>query len=177
VLLLQVYYHGGLMQVGAAQSAVALVLTLGAFGVYDPLMKAVLKNPKQQFWVGFALSAAVVLVLAYGCGLNYRAYAIHLGGMYGTIMAANVWMRIWPAQQKIIRAVKDGQAPDPALVALAGGRSKHNTYMSIPLVFTMISQHTVVWAANSPLYLIAVIAVGFASVNWLYQKSTQVKGF
>jgi hypothetical protein len=37
--------------------------------------------------------------------------------------ACNVWFRIWPAQQKIVRAVKEGTAPDAALVALAGSRS------------------------------------------------------
>ena len=85
-------------------------------------------------------------------------------------MAFNVWFRIWPAQQKIIRAVKDGQAPDAALVALAGARSRHNTYMSVPLVWGMINQHTVT-AGTQPrhpraltrfvLYLL-VILVGLA---------------
>ena len=76
-------------------------------------------------------------------GFSYRALNIHVGAMFGTIMAFNVWYRIWPAQQKIITAVKAGTAPDAALVALAGARSRHNTYMSVPLVWTMINQHTV----------------------------------
>ena len=55
--------------------------------------------------------------------------------MFGTIMAFNVWFRIWPAQQKIItRDQGRRRRPTPALVALAGTRSKHNTYMSVPLV-------------------------------------------
>ena len=58
---------------------------------------------------------------------------------FGTIMAFNVWFRIWPAQQKIMRAVKEGTAPDAALVALAGSRSRHNTYMSVPLFWGMIN--------------------------------------
>ena len=50
-------------------------------------------------------------------GFGYRGYTIHVGAMFGTTMAFNVWFRIWPTQQKIITAIKNGQAPDAALVA------------------------------------------------------------
>src|SRR5205807_1581978 len=66
---------------------------------------------------------------------------IHVGAAFGTIMAANVWMRILPAQRRMIAAVKEGRSPDPAEGARAKLRSKHNTYMVVPLVFTMISNH------------------------------------
>ena len=71
-------------------------------------------------------------------GFTYRGTLIHTGAMFGTMMAFNVWFRIWPAQQKIIRAIKSGEAPDGALVKLAGLRSKHNTYLSLPLLWAMI---------------------------------------
>src|SRR5262249_31423977 len=74
-------------------------------------------------------------------GSSYRGTAIHMGAMFGTLMFINVWMRIWPNQRRIITATKNGEKPDPAWVGLAGLRSKHNTYMSVPLVFAMISQH------------------------------------
>src|ERR1041384_8278245 len=61
---------------------------------------------------------------------TYRAYLIHIGAMFGTTMAFNVWFRIWPGQKKIITAIKNGQAPDAAIVALSGSRSRHNTYLS-----------------------------------------------
>ena len=61
--------------------------------------------------------------------------------MFGTIMAANVWMRIWPNQRKIIAAAKAGTPPPDGVAPLAGLRSKHNTYMSVPLIFFMISNH------------------------------------
>jgi len=93
-------------------------------------------------------------------------------------MAANVWMRIWPSQKKIITAVKEGTAPDPAVVALAGMRSRHNTYLSVPLFWTMINYHTTTTAAvNSWLYLLAVILIGWIVVNLVYRQSTKVKGF
>jgi uncharacterized membrane protein len=61
--------------------------------------------------------------------------------MFGTIMAANVWMRILPAQKKMIAAIKAGRKPDNALAAQAKFRSKQNTFMAVPVVFIMISNH------------------------------------
>jgi uncharacterized membrane protein len=61
--------------------------------------------------------------------------------MMGTIMAANVWMRILPAQKKMIAAINEGRKPDDALSAQAKLRSKQNTFMAVPVVFIMISSH------------------------------------
>ena len=96
-------------------------------------------------------------------------------------MAFNVWFRIWPAQQKIITAIKNGEVPDGDLVALAGLRSKHNTYMSVPLIWTMINEHTVAFSGklfNIPgLVLLLIIVIGWHIVFQLYKKSAKVKGF
>jgi uncharacterized membrane protein len=70
-----------------------------------------------------------------------RAAYIHIGAMFGTIMAANVWMRILPAQKKMIAALKEGRKPDDALSAQAKLRSKQNTFIVVPTVFIMISNH------------------------------------
>jgi uncharacterized membrane protein len=56
-------------------------------------------------------------------------------------MAANVWMRILPAQKKMIAALKEGRKPDERLAAQAKLRSKQNTFMAVPVVFIMISNH------------------------------------
>lgn len=92
----------------------------------------------------FAVIAYVMVVaVAYGLTrvLSGRAAYIHVGAMFGTIMAANVWMRILPAQQKMIEAIKEGRKPDDALSAQAKFRSKQNTFMAVPVVFLMISNH------------------------------------
>ena len=91
-------------------------------------------------------------------------------------MAANVWMRIWPAQKRIITAIKNGEAPDGALVGLAGLRSKHNTYMSFPLIFVMLSQHAT-WASSKPWMMSVVILVTWALCAHMYMISKRVKGF
>jgi uncharacterized membrane protein len=67
------------------------------------------------------------------------------------------------------------QPPDPALVALADSRSKHNTYMSVPLVFLMLNAHNF-WAYN-PIAVIVMVAIGFYGTFHLYNHSTKVKGF
>jgi len=110
-----------------------IMLALVFFGVfiYDQLVNTVLKDLQTLFIAGLVIVFIVLCLMDYVAGWSYRGYAIHLGALFGTTMAFNVWFRIWPSQQKIIMAVKNGEAPDAALVALAGVRSRHNTYMSV----------------------------------------------
>lgn len=143
--------------------------------IYDPLAKTALKDPQTAFGAGVVISTVVLFLFQYVGGFSFRGYSIHLGAMFGTIMAFNVWFRIWPSQREIITAVKNGTAPDPAVVALAGLRSKHNTYMSVPLLFMMIGQHAL-WASN-PLTLGVIVLVGWALVYHIYDRATKVQGF
>ncbi len=120
------------------------------------------------------------LMIQFG-QFGYRAFNIHIGAMFGTMMAFNVWFRIWPAQKSIITSIKNGEAPDGELLALAGLRSKHNTYMSVPLIWTMINEHTVVFSDKfwgvTGLTLAVMIVLGWHIVWQLYKKSGQIKGF
>jgi len=188
VLLLQFVFWGGHITVdpmrGWSPLAIAmLVVVFVAPFVYDPLAKAI-KNPKVFGAVAFFLLFVVICLMHYS-GYTYRAYNIHAAAMLGTIMASNVWYRIWPAQQKIIRAVKEGTAPDAALVALAGSRSRHNTYMSVPLFWGMVNAHTTYFAggnlgiSESIAYVpfLAMTLVGWHIVWNLYQRAAKVKGF
>lgn len=150
-LLIIMYYLGGGALVDRDVSEISLGAAVGVgigalvFGwlIYDLLMISPLgrigRNEKL-----FALVAYVLVVgAAYGLTrvLSGRAVYIHLGAMFGTIMAANVWMRILPAQRTMIEAIKAGQKPDEALAAQAKLRSKQNTFMAVPVVFLMISSH------------------------------------
>src|SRR5205814_1474664 len=142
-LLAFVYYMGGSLvptpnpSVGVgAGSAISLAVLIVGFAVYDVLWKAMAKKEM----AGAAISFVLITAVAFGLQQIFigRAVFIHVGAIFGTIMAANVWMRIWPNQRKIIAAIAAGQAPDAALVGMAGLRSKQNTYMSMPLMFFMI---------------------------------------
>lgn len=108
--------------------------------VYDLMMLSPLGRNEMLF---AALSYVLVVALAYGLThtLSGRWAYLHMGAMFGTIMAANVWMRILPAQRRMIAATKEGREPDPSLAARAKLRSKHNTFIVVPVVFLMISNH------------------------------------
>ena len=163
---------------------VMVAVTFLAFAIYDPLSKQEFaKNNKQMAGVSFVL--VVLLVLGYkAAGFGYRAYVIHTGAMFGTLMAANVWMRIWPAQKEIITAIRDGQAPPADKVAMAGQRSRHNVYMSVPLFWTMINYHTTTVgttlglpAAYPYAMLMIVVLLGWHIVWQFYKLAPKVKGF
>jgi uncharacterized membrane protein len=147
LLLILVYYAGGLMvddavsQIGTG-TAVALGLGLLPVGwlIYDFLW---LSPMSRTPLVAVPLSFILLVAIAFGLThlLSGRAAYMEVGAMMGTLMAANVWLRILPAQRQMVAAIKQGKAPDSALAATAKGRSKHNTYMVVPLVFIMISNH------------------------------------
>jgi uncharacterized membrane protein len=190
LLLLLVFYHGRIMFPDGGRwtlaAAVMVTVVFVAPAPYDALHKSALgKNPKAFGTVAFVLAALVVVLMDKWAGFEYRAFNIHLGAMFGSIMAFNVWFRIWPAQQQIITAIKNGTPPDAALVALAGARSRHNTYMSLPLFWTMINQHTTAFAGGnfgltsqtSFAVLLLVILLGWHIVWQLYKKAGKVQGF
>src|SRR6266850_5325432 len=148
LLLVVVYYIGGgaMIDPDVADISVMKAVGLGvgllilAWIVYDLMMLSPLGKNEKAFAV---IAYALIVGIAYGLTrvLSGRAAYIHVGAMLGTIMAANVWMRILPAQKKMIEAIKAGNKPDDALAAQAKLRSKQNTFMAVPLVFLMISNH------------------------------------
>jgi uncharacterized membrane protein len=85
----------------------------------------------------------LVVGSAYGAGQVFsgRAAYLQVGAMLGTIMAANVLFNIIPAHWELIRAKEAGRAPDAAPGLEAKRRSVHNNYLTLPVVFTMISNH------------------------------------
>lgn len=144
VLLVLVYYAGGMLVDAMFDETTSIVVGLGmilvAWLVYDFLWNSVFAdNEKLGIVVSFVLSAAAIF--AFTKFFGGRAAYIHAGAMFGTIMTANVWVRILPPQRKMVAALQHGQQPDLTLAARAKQRSKHNTFMIVPVVFTMISNH------------------------------------
>ena len=184
VLLLIVFYHGRAIFGDPASGwstgvYVSIAITFLAVFLYDFLYSRVLKGPSTGFWAGVVLAVAALAIFQFVGEFGFRGISIHLGALFGTNMAFNVWFRIWPAQQKIITATKNGFAPDPAVVALAATRSKHNTYMSVPLVFMMLNFHNT-WAsmgAATTAVLGAIVLVGFGLTYHLYDRAKKVPGF
>jgi uncharacterized membrane protein len=176
-LLVLVYYIGGgaLVDPDVREISVAMAVLIGLgvliFGwiIYDLLMLSPLgKNEKV-----FAVVAYVLLVgVAFGLTRVFsgRAAYIHVGALMGTIMAANVWMRILPAQKKMIAAINAGQKPNDALSAQAKLRSKQNTFMAVPLVFIMISNHfpgVTYGDRNNWIVLAVLILLGWVAAKFI----------
>jgi len=176
-LLVLIFYLGGgalidqdvsNISAGAA-IAIGIGLLVAGWIVYDLMMMSPLRKNEKLF----ALIAYVGLIgSAYGLSRVFsgRAAFIHVGVMMGTIMAANVWMRILPAQKKMIAALNEGRKPDEALSAQAKLRSKQNTFMAVPVVFIMISNHfpgVTYGDRNGWLILSVLILVGWIAAKFI----------
>ena len=184
LLLGIVFYHGGLMFEQGSEgwstgSFVMIAVVFLLFGPYNALAKSpVGKNNFAFGLISFIATGIVIYLMATVGSFGYRAYLIHTGAMFGTIMMANVWGSIWPGQKKVLAAIKEGTAPDANLLATVQQRSRHNTYLSVPLIWTMINVHTTTTVAvEAWYYLLVVIAVGWLAVALVYRKAAKVKGF
>ena len=70
-----------------------------------------------------------------------RGAFLHFGAMLGTIMALNVYFVIIPGQRELVKAKEEGRTPEPKHGLMGRQRSVHNTYFTLPVLFTMISDH------------------------------------
>lgn len=146
LLVLLYYLGGGLLLEPESNLSVPVAVAIGigvivACGVvYDVMMASPLGRHEKLF---AAIAYVLIVVVNYLLTNVFtgRAAYIHLGAIFGTIMAANVWMHILPSQKKMIAALKEGRKPDERLSARAKLRSKQNTFMAVPVVFIMISSH------------------------------------
>jgi uncharacterized membrane protein len=107
---------------------------------YDQLCKRL--GLDREAWIALAMVAFVTLA-AWGLAhvFSGRAVYIQIGAMLGTIMVANVAHIIIPAQRKLVKAKEQGVVPDPLDGLRGKQRSVHNNYFTLPVLFTMISNH------------------------------------
>ncbi len=144
--------------------------------IYDLLCKSALINKKKIFaLLGFVL----IVAMAYGLSqlISARAAYIHVGAVIGTLMVANVFFVIIPSQKTMVEAAKKGAICDPSLGEKALLRSIHNNYMTLPVLFIMISNHfpSTFGHPNSWLVLAALILVGVAVRHWFNLKGKGIK--
>jgi uncharacterized membrane protein len=143
----------------AAAIAISLIGLAAAWVVYDVACMVF----KSDVMLGLVLLGLVV-ASAYGAGQVFsgRAAYLQVGAMLGTIMAANVLFNIIPAHWELIRAKEAGREPDPAPALEAKRRSVHNNYLTLPVVFTMISNHFAFTYehAHAWLVLVALVLIG-----------------
>jgi uncharacterized membrane protein/plastocyanin len=173
--LLVLVYHlgGGVLLVDGAHPVVshevATALCFGtmiaAWFAYDALWMSKLageanKNPPVTVAISVVTLAAIALVFTHF--LSGRAAYIHTAAVMGTCMVLNVWVRIIPAQRNLVESVRAGTAPNAAMAYSAKRRSKHNHYMTYPVLFIMISNHfPSTYGASS-----AALNMGSWSIGW-----------
>jgi uncharacterized membrane protein len=176
-LLGMLYHASGRMFDNAADgwnatAGIAVLFVFLAFGLYDVIARQSFFNDQRKLGLLGLLATAVVIDRMTGpAGMGYSAVMVHVGTMFGTIMVANVWMRIWPAHREALAAWQNGREPDATRLAVAAQRSRHNAYLSVPLLWTMLAQHTVIPGALSPLWFYGVIIVGWGLVAYLEHRS------
>lgn len=170
-LITVVYYLGGQAMLveptGGLLHAegVALSITLLAGGVlvYDLLCRTPLIQHLKLFGI-VALVAVVALAWALHGVFTPRAVFLQIGAMIATIMSSNVLLRIIPAQRHMLSATRAGTPVDTSYGARAKLHSTHNHYVTLPVLFTMLSNHfPSIYGGPQPWFalgLLAVVGVG-----------------
>ena len=120
--------------------AIGLGSLLMGWWVYDLLCKSPLKH--QPLLLGVVLMLFLVgLSWGFSQFMTGRAAYLHVGAVIGTMMVGNVFFIIMPAQRNLVGAIEAGTEPDPALPKNGLLRSRHNNYLTLPVIFIMVSGH------------------------------------
>jgi uncharacterized membrane protein len=176
-LLVLIYYVGAQsFLIDPAKAAlspaqgIAIGLAALAIGwlVYDGLCRSPVGSSNLAlglFWFVCLLLAASALDRLF----NARAAYMHVGAIIGTVMAANVFLVIIPNQRKVVADLIAGRTPDPRLGAAAKQRSLHNNYMTLPVLFIMISPHyPMTYGAERPWLVLALLGLTGVAVRHVF---------
>jgi uncharacterized membrane protein len=173
-LLFVVYYFNAsaflidknVLDISAGQGiAIGVGSFIVAWILYDVLCKSSLI--KNQLW--FSIVGFVILIIFawfYCHVFSSRAAYIHFGAMIGSLMVANVFFVIIPAQKAMVHSAKMGLPLDPSLGKKALARSIHNNYFTLPVLFVMVSNHfPSTFGYEYPWLILAIISLGAAGVK------------
>lgn len=148
-LLILMYYlqaqtylvgHNTLIQSPGLAVVASIAFILGGQLVYELLLRTPLVKR------GLVIAVALLVIISLASYIAHqlfsaRAAYLHVGAMIATWMAGNVFWGIMPAQRKFIAAVSNNEAPDTCAMAFAKLRSTHNNYLTLPVIFCMLSNH------------------------------------
>jgi uncharacterized membrane protein len=175
-LLCLVYYGGADLflvdrHVLDISSTSAILLSLASLGIgwvfYDLLCKSPLGR---NTWTLMALLYVALVAMAWGYTQVFtgRAAFLHLGAFTATIMSANVFFIIMPNQRIVVADLIAGRTPDPKYGAIAKQRSLHNNYLTLPVIFFMLSNHYPLAFATAHSWIIAalVFLMGVTIRHW-----------
>ena len=175
ILVALTYYSGeGTMLMDSSVSnityyqalAISLFSLIGSWFFYDFVWEREFTKTKPI--IGHLLTLAWLVGMSYFLchTLSGRAAYIHIGGMMGTWMTANVFMRIIPRQLKMVEASRKGESVNQDWGKNAKNRSTHNTYLTLPVIFVMLSNHFPQTYGHEYNWLILlVISLGGAAIR------------
>jgi uncharacterized membrane protein len=166
-LLVVVYYFNAelflvdkaVLDLSAPMAATVAFLSLAAAWIaYEVMCRSPLgKNEVALALVGYVF--LVVLTFGFTHVFSGRGAFTQIGALIGTIMVANVFVVIMPYQAKSVKALIAGQVPDPEWNAIGKQRSVHNNYLTLPVIFLMLSNHYPLFFATQFNWLIVAIVL------------------
>ena len=179
-MLFLVYYLGANLYlidpaVADLTQTQAIAISLGslAFGwiAYDLICKSRFGDDNTRLMIGLYI-ILVGMAWGYTQVFSGRAALLHLGAFTATIMSANVFMIIMPNQRIVVADLKAGRTPDPKYGKIAKQRSTHNNYLTLPVLFLMLSNHYPLVFATEYNWLIAslVFLMGVTIRHWFNTK-------
>jgi uncharacterized membrane protein len=180
LLLALVYWHGAevalidpaVMPLGKFEAiAISVAFLAGGWLVYDALCRSAFGDDEAVLGGLVALACAIAAWALCHLFSGRGAY-LHFGAMLGVIMVLNVWFVIIPGQRELVRAKQEGRAPDPLHGLRGRQRSVHNTYFTLPVLFTMVSNHYAgLYGHEWNWVLLLMISLGGALVRvWFVQR-------
>ena len=185
-LLVWVYYLSADLylidpEIRVLTSLQASLIGIGALAVgwlcYDVLVRSPLaKQDSQLAAIGFVL----IIFAAYGFQQVFsgRGALIHTGALMATIMTGNVFLNIIPNQKKVVADLLAGRTPNPDYGKQAKTRSTHNNYLTLPVVFLMISGHyPLVTTSPYAWIIVGLVLVAGALVRYLFNELHAGRGF
>jgi uncharacterized membrane protein len=184
-LLVLVYYLGAdiflidksVLDLTATQAAsIAFVSLAVSWLAYEALCR----SPLGRHEVAMAVVGYVYLVaLTYGFTHVFSGLGAftQIGALIGTIMVANVFVIIIPFQKKTVEAMLAGKEPDPAWGAIGKQRSVHNNYLTLPVVFLMLSNHyPLLFATRYNWLIVAIVLLIGPVIRHFYNSRHEGKG-
>ena len=146
----------------AQATAIGLAALFGGWAAYELLWRS--PFGKRGGWPPLVATILLIAGIAFGlCQVfSGRGAYLHVGGLMGIIMAASVWTVIVPGQRQLIAATREGRKGDPAYAHAAKQRSVHNNYMTLPVVFIMLSGHYPSTFGHPLNWLVLILAAAVA---------------
>jgi uncharacterized membrane protein len=183
VLLVLVYYLGSDLylidpEIADLSQMQAIGISLASLGfgwvVYDLICKSRFGDDNTRLMIGLYL---ILVVMAWGYTQVFtgRAALLHLGAFTATIMTANVFVIIMPNQRVVVADLQAGRKPDPKYGKIAKQRSTHNNYLTLPVIFLMLSNHYPLVFATQYNWVIAclVFLMGVTIRHWFNMRHSR----